>query len=208
MLTKGIGRNQIDDESLSPQRTCPYLLFMESTMDSANLRSKIEGLRRQNAQNQTYIPDLLLFLLITHEVVHTELKMGNVKPYLLEELTRKIMAGAKKVFAILVLIGEVRLVKDLMERDQLQDYSLPLPLDILEDFGDVVALNFRQGQLEFLAPQFTRSMISKPITPKNALPFLRDEKIGNGGFGTIYEISLDPDHQNFRDGFSKRVGRT
>jgi hypothetical protein len=134
--------------------------------------------------------------------------MGKVEPYLLDEITESIMRGARKVFAILVLIEEVWLVKDLMQRYQVLDHGLPLSLETLRNFTVKVALNFNETQWQFLAPQFGRSMLTKQIPQEKILPFLKDEKIGEGGFGAIYEISLDPEHQDHLDEFSKRVSCT
>lgn len=174
-------------------------------MDPTALRGKIQELRRQNAYNQLYIPEQQLFLIITHEVVHAEFKRIQISPYLLEELTRTIMVGARKVFAILVLIEEVRLVRDLINRDKFQDYCLPLQPQDLKDWDAAVTINFYDTQWQFLSPCFTQSMISRSINPKCVMPFLKDKNIGKGGFGTIYEVCLDPKHQDLRDGFSKRV---
>jgi len=176
-------------------------------VNSPSLRRKIRGLQRKNAHGQTYIPDLSLFQLITHEVVHAELKISKVQPYLQEELTRHITTSASKVFAILALIKEIRLVSDLIERNKLQDSSLPLQLEDLTDLGAAVALKFYETQWQFLAPWFTRSIISKSINPNCVLPFLKDERLEIGAFGTVYEICLDPQHQDLQDGFSRRVSR-
>lgn len=174
-------------------------------MDSVTLCSKIQALRSKNAYGQSYVPELSLFRLITHDAVHAELKRGNVSRYLLDELTTTIITSARKVFSILVLVDNVGLVEDFMEDNWLQDHCLPLSLDVLANFGDATALKFRKWQWEFLSPKFNRTTIYKTIASSAVLPFLADEKFGDGGFGTVYKISLDPDHQAFEAGFPKQV---
>lgn len=178
---------------------------MES-IESSALKSKIQQLQRQNAHGQTYIPDQLLSRLMTYKVVYAELKRVQViNPIYLEELAHMIREDATKVFAILVLVEEVGIVKDLLEKHKVFDFSLPLKLDILEDFGTVTTLNFLQTQKMFLAPQFTRSLLSVAIDSETVLPFFNDEKIGKEEFGIVYEISLDGDHQDLQNGFSGKV---
>ena len=168
-------------------------------MASTNLKSSIKRLRRQDAQGKFYVPNLSFRSLITSEIVYAELKKAEIEPSLLEDLTKGIIADGRKVLAILILIEQVQLVQDFMECYPRPDYRLPLLFDQLNSFdenrvGSMIAFSFHETQWQFLVPQFTQSMISKLIPSKSALPFSKDEEIGNGGFGTIYEIRLDLHH--------------
>lgn len=173
-------------------------------MECSNLRAQIDRARRRNVRGEEYIPDLLLLPLISHKAVRNEL-VQKVKPYFVDELTTTIVASAQKVFAILVVIDRVELVKDLLER-HLEDSNLPLPLRIQASLEESVAISFSRAQWMFLAPKFSRSMLSKQLAPECILPFTTEEKIDQGGFGTVYEISLDPQHQNLA-GFPSRLVR-
>jgi serine/threonine protein kinase len=170
-----------------------------------NLRIKIEQLQRQNANHQSYIPDLLLCRLITYDIVCSELKKVQVNPIYIKELAERVIDGAVKVFSILVLVNDVMLLRTFIEEHKIMDYNLPLELDILQKFGVATTVVFYKTQWMFLAPHFTRSLLSVPIGSEIVLPFLKNEEIGVGGFGTVFEITLDGDHQVFPEGFSERV---
>ena len=147
-------------------------------MECSNLRAQIDRVRRRNVRGEEYIPDLLLLPLISHKAVRNEL-VQKVKPYFVDELTTTIVASAQKVFAILVVIDQVGLVKDLLER-HLEDSNLPLPLRIQASLEESVAISFSRAQWMFLAPKFSRSMLSKQLAPECILPFATEEKIDQG----------------------------
>ena len=113
------------------------------------------------------------------------------------------MTKARRVFAILVVIDEVRIAKDLLE-ENLEDSKLPLPLLIQTSLEEAVAIKFIRAQWMFLAPKLNRSMLLRKLPRECILPFRTDTKIGKGSYGTVYEISLDPQHQS-AENFPARV---
>lgn len=140
--------------------------------------------------------------------VHHAIKASQIEPYYQQEVTNKIMKSGRKIFAILVLIDEPRLVANFIEVDLLQDQRLPFSTQLLRQHLEPShACDFFEKQWEVLAPEFSRSTLSRVIQPQAALPFALDVRIGEGSFGTVFEIALDTDHQTLEHGFNSRIVR-
>ena len=181
---------------------------MAPSDSSVNLKSQVENLRRENIRGEVYIPLLRLHEVLTPESVHAELKTANDDSLRvrLDEITTKVLEGAKVIFAILVVIKKVESVMHLIERNQLHDRLLPFERWDKELGWDLSTFYpFYEAQWEFLAPQFAHGTIVKRFGSKIVLPFQKNEMIDRGGFGTVYEISLDPDHQNLEMISQERV---
>lgn len=181
---------------------------MELKQDSKGLKFKIENLRRYNLQKKPYIPLQSLFQLISQEAIQKELRKANINAGFWWEITEEVLKRGWRIFAVLVLVEQVRLVKPFREMAFLQDDRLPLEpwnLKDLKDYDSTWALHFYNKQWEVLAPYFSRGTISRSIDSKIALPFVEDKRIGGGGFGEVYEVSIDQKHQHLRDVFSQQV---
>jgi hypothetical protein len=181
---------------------------MELKQDSKGLKFKIENLRRYNLQKKPYIPLQSLFQLISQEAIQKELKKANINAGFWWEITEEVLKRGWRVFAVLVLIEQVWLVKPFREMAFLQDDRLPLePWNLrgLKDYSITWALHFYDRQWEVLAPCFSRGTVSRSIDSNIALPFVEDKRIGGGSFGDVYEVSIDQEHQHLRDVFSQQV---
>lgn len=169
------------------------------------LKAQIESLYRYGQKEKPYVPFLSLCDLLDHDRVVSELKVTSCEPERLQEIARAIIPAAVRVFAILVLIDRVSLVKELITRDKLQDSLLPMKHVDLERWGNMFAAEFRDKQCIFLGAVFSRNTICRHIDDEIPLPILKNECIGKGAFGTVYEIELDPQNQIMSHDFSQRV---
>jgi hypothetical protein len=165
------------------------------------LKDSINELRQKNYQSRSFIPQEALFRLMQRDKIREALN-GKTENYKLEELVENIFRGARKIFAILLLNSHERYITKFIAGDQLQssqlDYKLPFDLGQLQNLmsGGHAAL-FYDKQWEFTAPVFTPSVLRRSLQHDTILPFTKEQKVGSGGFGDVYLLDIDPNHQVF-----------
>jgi hypothetical protein len=168
----------------------------------ALLRKQIESLRcKVPNEDRYFIPHRPLYELLTREVIFSTLKeCEEIRHYHLDETVEKIVKGGRRIFAVLVLLkGEEKFITRFLKYDQFQrssfDLRLPFPIYTLESIIPTIAADFHDMQWELVAPIFSRNVVHRFLDERVRLPFLRDNEIGEGGFGTVFEVRLHPDHQ-------------
>ncbi|EJP60701.1 protein kinase domain-containing protein [Beauveria bassiana ARSEF 2860] len=117
-------------------------------------------------------------------------------------LTNSILRGARKCFAILVLISRTAAISNFFQRDSLQrscpDDGLPYTSETLQrifekDTTSLTVKRFLEKQWMFVIPVFRRHMISRKLDKEIILPFLSEEPAGRGSMGTVWKMKLHPD---------------
>jgi len=162
---------------------------------------------------QQFLPLNILDEAITKETVQAELQKLPWRSRALQRgLTGKVLQKAKKVFAILVLMGEPLAITGLLP-EGLTDEHLPLSRKEGKDDNILVSVRgktFRSFEAwrnearvtEFLEKQWVvqapvLDTTGKHITldPQSPFPFLQIEEIGGSRFSTVYKGALHPAHQ-------------
>jgi hypothetical protein len=169
-----------------------------------DLRAQIYACREKNHESRYFIPDQKLYEIRSENVVRDVLKDCNTAPHHLDELVQSIVKGAFKVLSVLVFIGQVRYISNFIKNDQLQhepsqlDHKIPFHLGALKAIlPEAIAVEFDERQWEFAAPVFPKRVIPRSLQQDIVLPFLKETRIGGGGFGAVYEIKLHDMHQEF-----------
>jgi hypothetical protein len=171
-----------------------------------NLKCRLKDLRRENADNRWFIPQLRLYQVMSKDAVRKALQDAGIKSYHLDETAEDVFTYGIKIFAILVLTDQAKHTFKFIEKGDLHDQRLPFSLDILEKRLSLpFAKDFSERQWELTAPTFHRGTINKYLDDRFVLPFVEDERIGKGAFGTVYKIKLDHNHQQLNDRFANRV---
>jgi hypothetical protein len=171
-----------------------------------DLKSRLKDLRRENADHRWFIPQLSLYEALSEDAIQKALQDSGTKLYQLDEIVKHIITDGMKIFAILVLTDQVARTSKLIEEGEFHDQRLPFNLDILgKQLSLPSAKDFYERQWELTAPTFHRGTIHKSLDNRSILPFARDKRIGNGAFGTVYEIELDHDHQQLEGQFQYKV---
>ncbi len=167
------------------------------------LRADIQKLRRQVEEgSKSFVPHQKLFDLLSKDVIQSVLEERDIVPwYNLESIVDRIFSGARRIFAILVVLrGQENEILRFLEHESFQksplDHRLPFSDRELERIVPEIAIEFYEKQWEFTAPVFTRSVDHRHLQASIVLPFLEDKKIGEGGFGEVFKITLDPTHQD------------
>ena len=112
-----------------------------------------------------------------------------------ESAAQIVISEGRKVFAILVDLRLEYALSLLIENDCL-DSRLPLNDDDLKDIPREGAREISRKQWEYIAYKFRTGKYLRKIQNEIILPFLRQTKIGGGGFSVVYEVFIHPAHQN------------
>lgn len=123
----------------------------------------------------------------------------------IDDAVSNIRNGGAKVFALLVLVRCTNSLLEFINRDHFQrgiDEQLPLSRADLERMlpSSNEAEDFYSRQWQFAVPVFSESIFNKVYPIDYILPFTKDNRIGVGGFGVVYEIEIDSSYHNFQDG--------
>lgn len=166
------------------------------------LKDRIHGLRCKNYQSRYFVPRQALLKELSQDVVKGELE-GTFPLHQLEEMTQAVFRKGRLIFAILVLIDRLHYMIKFIEDDQLQpnqlDHKLPFGLQTLEKMmmKPIDADRFHEKQWEITAPVFRSYVLRRHLADDTILPFRSEVKIGHGGFGDVYRITIDRAHQKF-----------
>ena len=169
-----------------------------------SLRDEIGALRVRNPESRYFIPYQQYHDFMTKDRVRKGLLESNISTYHLLETTEFIVEGARQIFGILILLRRTSYIAKFIESDQFQgrlpniDQKLPFRRELLEEIlPAALAAEFYEKQWEFVSPVFTRRMLPRTLDDDSIIPTLTDEIVGEGGFGTVREVTLHHCHQNF-----------
>ena len=165
-----------------------------------DLKDKLFKIQVRNFESRWYIPGRELNKLLSKSMVEEAVICCGIEVDKRIEVVRVILRGARKIFAILVLLGKERSIVNFMEHDHLLDQRLdsrlPFGRPELEEILDAnLAEEFHRTQWIVSAPIFRNDMSHRLLNDDAILPFTENVKIGSGAFGTVFEIYLDPNHQ-------------
>lgn len=153
-----------------------------------------------------FVPEGALRRLLSSPEVQHEipaiLQNAKVEFYRQLEILDTINAGGYKIFGILVVIDQMQYITNFIETDLFLkrdlDSRIPLKLSDIEAIIPCVesATKFYKVQWMFVAPVFGDDRSHRRLEDHAVLPFEKSEKLGQGGFGKVFKVTLHPDHQN------------
>jgi hypothetical protein len=194
----------------------------------------LEGLLRKvsvqhvdSARTRCFWPTQALERVLTRDRVVEELKTyANVDPRfsderLREDLTKNILLDSRKIFAILVLIGQGPFINNIVQ-DNLRDIDLPLvargPSHQLYRRGrKSPERSFTSGRwmtyqreifsdLQYAVNPVILRMEADGHTPRHdvfsskvVLPFIAESMRHDGGFGVVTKVKIHPDCHEFHN---------
>lgn len=163
----------------------------------SGLQQRIASLRVKGLYGQ-FIPQQLLYNLLTESVILQELRHHKHPPESLSESSTILASSGRKVFAILVEIGSVTQVADLISGGLL-DGKLPFGEEDLSQHCDTgVVTQFLKFQWDYLAPFWGDGSSShKILAPQTILPYVKEHLLSEGGFGKVFVVMLKTTHQGF-----------
>jgi hypothetical protein len=100
-----------------------------------------------------------------------------------------------KTLAILLTNGHQHQILEFLYR-RLSDNRIPYAEESLDFLSKVEARQFVQRQWEFIPVVLTAHAVHRKIQDEEILPFLEEECVGEGGFGTVFKVKLYQPCQN------------
>jgi hypothetical protein len=167
------------------------------------LRQKINELRCENHDDKNFVPKDALDRVMTLEAIQRVLGESEIAKHKHQDIAKHILRGNSRVFAVLIRIGYVDFVVEFIKSDQYQsqsslDQRLPFSKEYLYTFvPENVAKEFYKEQWEYAAPIFSKSVLPRDLNDKTVLPICVEDRITQGGFGTVYEITIHSAHHGF-----------
>ncbi|KAL8680135.1 MAG: hypothetical protein Q9186_003659 [Xanthomendoza sp. 1 TL-2023] len=154
-----------------------------------NPREAVLSLKIKNFESRAFVPYPALDELMNPGFVTSAVDSVDIPVYRKQEVVRIVLTGAKKIFAILLLLHQPGLIVHFIEKDQFQsvklDYKLPFTVQALAGIlhSHTTAGEFHDIQWEFTSPEFSHSMFHRSLNSNTVLPFVGDPKdLGEGGF--------------------------
>ncbi|KAI1130589.1 kinase-like domain-containing protein [Nemania abortiva] len=175
------------------------------------LRSSIKKLRRKNDSSKFFFPEMSLFSVMTENGIRLALADSLIEEYRYqqEEVVQEILQRGRKIFGTLVVLGCVARLPLFIRTGLLEDAKLPFQTETLTTLGlsEEETKDFEEKKWELISPTFSRGALNKRLGDGVVLPFMKDQLIGQGNLGKIYEVELDPSHQSLGDIFPRKVAR-
>ena len=177
-------------------------------MALSNIRCHLQELRNHNADPnlKVFVPkgcsgDVFKIDEVTQALGEAVFNIPIPKR---ETTARIVLDEAPKIFAILLELHWEQSLVRFIENDVL-DSRLPLDDVALKHVIPEAVKRFECLQYKYLAYQFRRGQYHKRLSEKQILPYIRQEKIGGGGFSTVYRVRVHSSHQNFMSNASPKV---
>lgn len=208
--------------------TDDFTSTLEGKLSAAQLEWPPEG-------NQYFIPADKLEELVTLNSIEGEIKECHISFAHDEasyQFAERISKTAPKLFAILVLIQKSRFISSFLI-EGLDDAHLPFirsnksvtggkfklcsglhpnqPIACMDKWRKPRVEEFARVQWYVLAPIFEQSdeVLHYTLNDNCVLPFLgRSKSCDEGGFSTVYEITIHPAHQFLLNSSSPKVSQT
>lgn len=173
-------------------------------MELEPFREELESKLLQNVDCRRFIPDNEILRIVSDDVVRASVEQSTIEPQLREDCIDAVLAGGRRVLAILLMLDHEHFIaefveKDFLLKDSVMDSRLPFSVETLEAIfsSKRLAIRFENRQWEVTSPYF-RSEKNQRIFPENiVLPFTHQEVIREGGFGQIWKVRLPSRHHGF-----------
>jgi hypothetical protein len=146
-----------------------------------------------------YIPRHALYKLLTREFIAKRIDdVEEIPFYQKDKVVDWVVNNGRKVFAILVLLkNEEHHLTQFIKEDGFSrmDERLPFDTGFLERVVPEIKNDFDECQWQFVSPVLSKNIMHRAFSPRVRLPYVYSKRLGEGGFGHVYEIQLHGDHR-------------
>ncbi|MCJ1251373.1 hypothetical protein MMC30_008606 [Trapelia coarctata] len=152
----------------------------------------------RNYRGQKFIPPARLSELLTEDKIMKACK-NTIDDSKVVDMTDAVFKKARKIFAILVLIGHLKLIEKFFKDDHFQepplDHKLPFSIQYLQSIlPNLQAELFYDQQWLFCAPYFSDSRIPRCFQDQTILPYQKNVRLTSGGFGVVFDVEINDAH--------------
>ena len=165
------------------------------------LRDKIAQLRTKSTDERYFISRHDIHTLLTNHIITEAIKEcvqeDYVQPHQEPYVVDRIASEGKIVFGILIWKKWLHKLMKCIEHDAL-DSKLPLEDTRAEEVLENIGWDFaRNAQWEFLPRMLTDEMsgVHNRFRKEEILPYIGENKLGEGSFGDVFEVSVLPSSQ-------------
>ncbi|KAK6352409.1 hypothetical protein TWF730_009236 [Orbilia blumenaviensis] len=155
-----------------------------------------------NGGKRRFMPFQLFRSVLTPEKIEAsilDIEGFNMEFFEKNDVIKWVTSHGRRIFGILVLLGgKEHFITKFIGRDfqgTKFDEKLPFSIAELEDIAPEIAEEFYERQWEFVSPVWSKNAMHRELPSDVRLPFTKNERLGQGGFGVVYEITLHPQHQ-------------
>ncbi|KFA80177.1 hypothetical protein S40288_09977 [Stachybotrys chartarum IBT 40288] len=154
-----------------------------------------------NHEGRNFIPAAELEDILSESSVMPSLLHLGVPAGEIQGLCHSILQGARKCFAILILIGRGDAISSFFRHDSLQqshpDDRLPYTVDALQKILQVDASSldikeFIEKQSYIAIPMLREHTVYRQFDDHVILPFVHEECVGGGSSATAYKVTIHP----------------
>ncbi|KAI1124585.1 kinase-like domain-containing protein [Nemania abortiva] len=174
-------------------------------MDPLSLEDVLRDKYCINCENKSFIPSNELSQILTdpaiRHILHQKLQCDDddLERLIAQILNDDIGNGHKKIFAILVIIGKVKYIKDFIHAS-VRDADLPLDLEYLRGRLANCKIHYLEAFYErqwlVIVPvlNFTVDIVPPKYSAREILPILEKKRIGGGAHGILWKVQIHPGH--------------
>lgn len=172
----------------------------------AMIWEELEALEIYNYERKTFVPYEALkshLTLAKTETIVSELSRdGKIQVYQRQEILTSIHSNGLRLFATLLTFSRPELIVDFIKHDHFTrcqlDSRLPLQKSSLKPIlkDDNLCNRFDKHQWKFIPPFFRIDQSHRELEDDARLPFEKCRRLGDGGFGEVYEMTLPASCQN------------
>ena len=181
---------------------------VENERYAITVRRVIHDKLKPNWQNQKFIPrkdlDEILSDSTVKELINSDRSLNDIQNLGKDQFTQEVVLDASRLLAICVYVDLP--LACLYELIQLGYHDIHLPLTELHCPKGMYEVNFGNfviWQGAFIAHEFEDDRgrpVHRKLPDAVVLPIIFNEKddlLGEGGFGWVYKVHIDPDHHLF-----------
>lgn len=158
-------------------------------------KKSLKALKVDVLDGRSFIPDAELDNLMTLRAILATIKErceNAGREYELEKLAHEIFAHSKKIFAILILIGEENLIRNFIH-ERYRDSSLLHSSEIPTTMKDPE--RFQKKKWKFLAPIFEARDFHREFSAGTIIPIVSESVLSGGDGGMVSKVELHQTQQ-------------
>jgi hypothetical protein len=172
--------------------TGPYL----DDANAVDLYKIVSQLRIRSVSHRYFISFSALKSSLNKDLVVKALRQHGFAEQRIPRMAEVILSDGLRTFSILALLRQENLIEHFIDYEEL-DSKLPMEKDVVHRISPLVSRQFWEELQWELCPHFFRRQMHRKIRPNEILPFVSEERIGEGAGGEIFQCAIAMPQQSF-----------
>lgn len=163
---------------------------------SKKISAVLASVRQESASGHYFINYHDLQNVVSQELVEDSLESFYQPEHQRATAVREVLEKGLRVFSILIWIQQEDLLAHFFEHDELDD-RLPMEESQVRRVNEHISERFwNEVQWEHLPHTFKRTEHHTFLYDRRILPFIKEVKLSEGGFGEIYKSTIASSQQS------------